>query len=117
MDGLRYPPLDDVGDPDYRIRNVLPREGCMCSRQDGINETLVGDGHLVVLGEHGDDAVILHMGEGDFLGVRLDEWNVTDLLLRSRDCLRYQIRHDDGRDVLRLADYRDEHVVVGCSLD
>ena len=54
----------------------------MCGLLDGLDETLVGDGHLVVLGEDRDDAVLGEVGERGFLGVGLDEGKGLGLLHR-----------------------------------
>ena len=40
---------------------------------NGLDKTLVGDRHLVVLTEYGNDTIVLQMGHIDRLGVGLDK--------------------------------------------
>ena len=96
VDSLRDPSLDDVRDPDDRIRDLLVWEDIVCGLLDGLDETLVGDGHLVVLGEDRDDAVFGEVGERGFLGVGLDEGK--DLGLLHRDYLECGCGLDIGHN-------------------
>ena len=45
----------------------------MGSIPNGLDKTLVGDRHLVVLTEYGNDTIVLQMGQSDRLGVGLDK--------------------------------------------
>ena len=59
---------DYIGCVDY-----LLREHTVCCTQHRFDKTLVGDGHLVVLAEYGNDAIVSQMGYIDGLGIGLDK--------------------------------------------
>jgi len=72
--GLRYPSFDHVGYPyrrgGYLFSGKYPLEGLM----QGLDKIAVRNGDLVVLAEHGDDAVILKMVHRHLLGVGFNKW-------------------------------------------
>ena len=76
VDGFGDASFHHMRDADGRIGNVLVREDLLGGIEDGSDEALMGDGHLVVLGEHRDDAVLLQMVHFDLLRVGLDERKV-----------------------------------------
>ena len=99
---LRNASFDDMGDADGGIRNLLVREDLAGSIKHRADEALVRDGHLVVLGEDRDDAVLLEMGQLDLLRVRFDERKVGGCLVGFFHGL------EDGQDSHLMALLGDE---------
>ena len=73
VDGFGNPPLDDMGHDYIGSVDYLLREHTVCSPQHRFDKALVGDGHLVVLAEYGNDAIRSQVGYIDRLGVGLDK--------------------------------------------
>ena len=73
VDGFGNASFHHVRDADGRAGDLLIGENLLGGIEDRPDEALVGDGHLVVLGEHRDDALLLEMVHLDLLGVGLDE--------------------------------------------
>ena len=76
MDRFRNTSFHHVRDADGRIGNLLVREDLLGGIEDGSDEALMGDRHLIVFGEHRDDALLLEMAHRDLLGVGLNERKV-----------------------------------------
>ena len=73
VDSLWNPSLDDMGHDYIGSVDYLLREHTVCSTQHRFDKALVGDGHLVVLAEYGNDAIVSQMGYIDGLGIGLDK--------------------------------------------
>ena len=73
VDGLWNPSLDDMGYDYIGCVDYLLREHTVCSTQYCFDKTLVGDGHLVVLAEYGNDAIRSQVGYIHRLGIGLDK--------------------------------------------
>ena len=76
VDGFGNPSLDNMGHDYIGSVDYLLREHTVCSPQHRFDKALVGDGHLVVLAEYGNDAIRSQMGYIDRLGVGLDKVSV-----------------------------------------
>ena len=76
VDGFGNTPLDDMGHDYIGSVDYLLREHTVCSTQHRFDKALVGDGHLVVLAEYGNDAIRSQMGYINRLGVGLDKVTV-----------------------------------------
>ena len=74
VDGFWDSTLDNVAYSYGRVAELLKRKHSICCFHDGSDETLMRDGHLIVLAEHRDDTVLLQMIRRDFLRVGFDEW-------------------------------------------
>ena len=57
VDSFGNTPLDDMGHDYIGSVDYLLREHTVCSTQHRFDKALVGDGHLVVLAEYGNDAI------------------------------------------------------------
>ena len=71
--GLGNPTLDDMRNDNIGRVDTLLWKHSMSGVPNGLNKALVGDGHLVVLAEYGNDTIVLQMGHIDRLGVGLDK--------------------------------------------
>ena len=88
VDSLWNPSLDNMGHDYIGSVDYLLREHTVCSTQNRFDKTLVGDGHLVVLAEYGNDAILSQMGYIHGLGVGLDKMAVMTDTQRNNRCCR-----------------------------
>ena len=73
VNGLGNPSLDDMRNDNIGRVDGLLGKHTVGSTQYRFNKTLMGDRHLVVLAEYGNDTIVLQMGHIDRLGVGLDK--------------------------------------------
>ena len=91
VDSLWNPSLDDMGHDYIGSVDYLLREHTVCSTQHRFDKTLVGNGHLVVLAEYGNDAILSQMGYIDWLGVGLDKMAVMPYTQRNDNTCRCRL--------------------------
>lgn len=100
MNCLGNPSLDNMGHSDGWIGDGFLREDLLSSIEDSPDEALMRDRHLIVFGEHRNDAVIGDVTHLDLLGVRLNEREIVDRLLLGDDLIGGNRIHlgpaDDG---------------------
>lgn len=73
VDSLGNPSLDNMRNDNFGRVDGLLREQPMSSIPNGLDKALMGDRHLIVLAEYGNDTIVLQMGHIDRLGVGLDK--------------------------------------------